>query len=179
MTDATIFKNIQKIVTAEQLELDEEQWQAFCRRMEKMISPQTGSAAVFNIDGGSRGNPGPAGIGIVISDVDGKLLSEHYEFIGQQTNNVAEYHALLKALELAAEMKISHLFIRTDSELVAKQVQGEFQVKNAQILPLYLQVERNIREFDSFSIENIPRAANQRADRLANLAISQALLNEQ
>ena len=176
MTDALIFDKIKQVLTADQLELGEEQWQAFCGRMEKLISPQTGAAAVFNIDGGSRGNPGPAGIGVVVSNLDGKLLSEHYEFIGEQTNNVAEYHALLKALQLAEELHIRSVFIRTDSELVAKQVQGEFQVKNAQIVPLYLQVEQAVRRLESFSIANIPRSANQRADRLVNLAISQALL---
>jgi ribonuclease HI len=172
MTDREIFERIKKMLDAVRLGISEDQWLSFCTAVEARLRPPEEDVFVFNIDGGSKGNPGPAGIGIVVSNADGDVLEEHYEYIGEQTNNVAEYRALLSALKLAREQKYRHILIKTDSELLARQINGEYQVKNKQLLPLYFSVQDAKADFTSFAIENIPRAENQRADRLANLAIS-------
>jgi ribonuclease HI len=176
MTDRDIFERIKAMLDAVRLGISEEQWQSFCTSVEKRLRPPEEDVFIFNIDGGSKGNPGPAGIGIVISNADGDVLEEHYEYIGEQTNNVAEYRALLSALKRAGEQQYRHIVIKTDSELLARQVNGEYQVKNKQLLPLYFSVEEAKANFSSFAIENIPRSENQRADRLANLAISRELM---
>ncbi len=177
MTDRDIFYRIKELLDAARLGISEEQWQSFCSAMEKRLQPMEEEVFVFNIDGGSKGNPGPAGIGIVISNADGEVLEEHYEYIGEQTNNVAEYRALLAALKIASAQKYRHIVIKTDSELLALQVNGEYQVKNKQLLPLYFSVADAKTGFQSFVIENIPRSENQRADRLANLAISREMMS--
>jgi ribonuclease HI len=177
MTDRDIFERIKSMLDAVRLGISETQWQSFCTAIEKRLQPPEEEVFIFNIDGGSKGNPGPAGIGIVVSNVDGDVLEEHYEYIGEQTNNVAEYRALLSALKMASERKYRHIIIKTDSELLACQVNGEYQVKNKQLLPLYFSVEDAKAGFQSFVIENIPRAENQRADRLANLAISRETMS--
>ncbi|HPI73758.1 MAG TPA: ribonuclease HI family protein [bacterium] len=172
MTDAAVFQLIVERVTAQHLGIDEAHWRRFCERVKKEWLDKSTAVVRVHIDGGSKGNPGPAGIGIVFSDADGAVLHEHYEYIGEQTNNAAEYHALLKALELAEELGYHALSLHSDSELLVGQISGDYQVKNERLLPLYFRAEEAIRRLRSFSIRAIPRAENKRADRLANLAIS-------
>jgi catechol 2,3-dioxygenase len=124
----------------------------------------------INFDGGSRGNPGPAAIGVVVRDGNGKVLERVGEKIGKATNNVAEYKALLRGIELAAEHSGTDLELIGDSQLVARQVQGRYKVKSAEIKPLHAEVKRALRGFDSWSIRNVPRAENTEADRLVNEA---------
>ena len=130
------------------------------------------STLTLYVDGASKGNPGHAGIGIRVES-DGELLKEHSEYIGQATNNIAEYNALIKGLELASDLEASQVQIISDSELVVRQMNGQYKVKNEALLPLYQKAQAQSRAFDTFKIKHVPRAQNKEADRLANLGIAQ------
>jgi ribonuclease HI len=132
--------------------------------------PQPG-ALVLHVDGGARGNPGPAAIGVVISAPDGQVLEELAETIGPATNNVAEYRALLRGLERARELGASELEIIGDSELIARQVMGAYKVKHPSMKPLYAQAMAALRGFERWRIRTVPRAENARADGLVNAAL--------
>ena len=129
---------------------------------------------VVHVDGGSRGNPGPAAIGVVISDPDGNVIDELAERIGVATNNVAEYRALLRAIERAKELDASEVQIVGDSELVARQLTGAYKVKHAAMKPLHAQAIAALRGFDRWGIRTVPRAENARADALVNAALDAA-----
>lgn len=133
------------------------------------------SRVTVNVDGGARGNPGPAAIGIVVRDGAGEVVEEAGERIGEATNNVAEYKALLRGIELAASQGATEVELIGDSELVVRQVEGKYKVKNAGIKPLHEEVKRALREFDSWSIRHVPRAQNADADRLVNQALDGVL----
>ena len=126
------------------------------------------------IDGGSRGNPGPAAWGVAILDDDGRYREGHAGTIGKATNNVAEYNSLLEALRLAAEHRAESVDLVADSELMVKQINGEYRVKNAGLRPLYEEARRRIRAFASFRIRAVRREANKEADRLVNKALDEA-----
>jgi len=130
--------------------------------------------AILHTDGGSRGNPGPSGIGFVLLVDDGfetLTLCEGGAFIGEATNNIAEYQALLWGLDNAKAHDVRYLNIRTDSELMVKQVSGEFRVKSEGLKPLYNQVMRVLASFESYDIRHVYREDNSRADTLANIAM--------
>jgi ribonuclease HI len=129
---------------------------------------------VLHVDGGARGNPGPAAIGVVVSGPDGQPIDELSETIGEATNNVAEYRAVLKALERAKELGATELEIIGDSELVARQLSGVYKVKHPGIRPLYEQAIAALRGFERWSIRTVPRAENARADALVNAALDAA-----
>jgi ribonuclease HI len=129
------------------------------------------------IDGAARGNPGPAGIGVVIKDSEGKTIKEYHKSLGTATNNIAEYNALIYALQEAHMMGIKDLVLHMDSELVAKQLKGEFRVKNNNIKPLFEQALHLINGLDKIEIKHIDRSLNKEADRLANKAINLSGLN--
>ena len=129
------------------------------------------SRLTVNVDGGARGNPGPAAIGVVLRNGEGEVLGEVGETIGEATNNVAEYRALLRGIELAAEHGAAELELVGDSELVVRQVEGRYKVKNAGMKELHQEVKRALREFDSWSIRHVRRAENADADRLVNEAL--------
>jgi ribonuclease HI len=129
---------------------------------------------VLHVDGGARGNPGPAAIGVVVSGPDGQPIDELSETIGEATNNVAEYRAVLKGLERARELGATELEIIGDSELVARQLSGVYKVKNPGIRPLYEQATSALRGFERWSIRTVPRAENARADALVNAALDAA-----
>lgn len=135
-----------------------------------MADPQR-RALVLHVDGGARGNPGPAAIGIVISAADGSVVEELGEPIGHATNNVAEYRALLRGLERALELGASELEIIGDSELIARQVSGVYKVKHPAMKPLYDQAVAALNRFDRWRIRTVPRAQNARADALVNAAL--------
>ena len=124
-----------------------------------------------HVDGGARGNPGPAAIGVVVSGPDGEVLDEVAERIGVATNNVAEYRALLRGLERAAALGAREVDFVNDSELVAKQLTGAYKVKHAAMKPLYEAAMSALRGFDRWSIRSVPRAQNARADALVNQAL--------
>jgi ribonuclease HI len=127
-----------------------------------------------NVDGGARGNPGPAAIGAVLRDAGGKLLEERGERIGEATNNVAEYRALLLGIERARELGASELELIGDSELIVRQVRGEYKVKDATLRELHAEVRRALGPFASWSIRHVRRADNADADRLVNAALDGA-----
>jgi ribonuclease HI len=124
-----------------------------------------------NVDGGARGNPGPAAVGVVVRDGGGEVLEERGERIGEATNNVAEYRALLLGLELAAAHGGTELDLVGDSELVVRQVEGRYKVKNAAMKELNEKVKRALRGFDAWSIRHVRREQNADADRLVNEAL--------
>lgn len=126
---------------------------------------------VVNVDGGARGNPGPAAVAAVATAEDGEPLAERSQTIGEATNNVAEYRALLLGLELARELGATEVEVVNDSELVARQVGGEYRVKHAGLKPLYLDAMRALRGFDSWSVRSVRREHNDRADALVNEAL--------
>jgi ribonuclease HI len=128
---------------------------------------------VVNVDGGARGNPGPAAIGVVVSDSEGTVLEELGEPIGIATNNVAEYRALLRGIETARSLGADELEIIGDSELVARQLSGAYRVKNAALKPLYQEVVRLLRGLE-WQIRAVPREQNSRADALVNRALDSA-----
>jgi ribonuclease HI len=129
---------------------------------------------IVHVDGGARGNPGPAAAACVISSPDGEILAEHSELLGRATNNVAEYRALLLGLAKARELGAGEIEVIGDSELIAKQVQGLYKVKHEAMKPLYLEAMKALRGFDSWSIRTVPRAQNKRADALVNEALDNA-----
>ena len=129
---------------------------------------------VVNVDGGARGNPGPAAIGVVVSGTDGAVLSEFGDRIGIATNNVAEYRALLRGLELARELGAREVEIVNDSELVARQLTGAYKVKHPSMKPLHAEAIAKLRAFDRWQIRSVPRAQNARADELVNEALDGA-----
>ena len=131
-----------------------------------------GGGATANIDGGSRGNPGPAGYGVRIEHADGTIV-ELKEFLGTQTNNFAEYRGLVAALRWAAEHHASPFLIRSDSELLVKQMRGEYRVKNPGLLPLYEEARSLMRRIGRVSFEHVRREFNKDADRLANEAMDE------
>jgi len=126
---------------------------------------------VIFTDGGARGNPGPAGIGVTISDEHGTVLTEFGEAIGETTNNVAEYTAVLRALEAVADYDINNVEFFLDSELVVKQLNGEYKVKNAGLKGLHAAARERLDKYGEVRIRHIPRAENEVADRLANEAM--------
>jgi len=133
-----------------------------------------GGSAIANIDGGSRGNPGPAGYGVRIEQSDGTIL-ELKEFLGSCTNNIAEYSGLIAALRWAAEHAVSELRVRSDSELLVKQMRGEYRVKNPGLLPLYEDARALIRKIGGVTFEHVRREFNKDADRLANEAMDEGV----
>jgi ribonuclease HI len=126
---------------------------------------------VVNVDGGSRGNPGPAAIGVVVRDADGDVIVDAAEPIGTATNNVAEYRALLRGIELAAEHGATELELLGDSELVVKQVRGEYRVKDAGLKPLHAQTRQALSAFTEWSFNHVRRELNAEADALVNQAL--------
>jgi ribonuclease HI len=126
---------------------------------------------VVNVDGGARGNPGPAAIGAVVRDAAGEVLDERGERIGTATNNVAEYRALLLGIERAAQLGASELELIGDSELIVRQVKGEYKVKDATMRELHTEVKRALRPFERWSIRHVRREHNADADRLVNAAL--------
>ena len=126
---------------------------------------------VVHVDGGSRGNPGPAAAAAVLSTPEGQVVDEAKESLGIATNNVAEYRGLLLGLERAQALGATEVEIVNDSELVAHQVNGRYKVKHPDMKPLYLDAMRMLRQFESWSIRPVPRAQNAEADALVNQAL--------
>lgn len=124
-----------------------------------------------NVDGGARGNPGPAAIGVVVRNAGGEVLEEHGERIGRATNNVAEYRALLRGIELAAAHGAEELELVGDSELVVRQVEGRYKVKDATMKRLHGEVKAALGGFGGWSIRHVRREQNADADRLVNAAL--------
>ena len=134
----------------------------------------TAAAVIAYIDGGARGNPGPAGFGVRIEQSDGTLVEEFSEAIGHATNNVAEYRGLLAALDWAKARGYRELHVRSDSLLLVQQMLGNYKVKNAGLQPLHAKARLLAREIGHVTFEHVGRSFNAHADRLANAAMDQA-----
>ena len=126
------------------------------------------------MDGGSRGNPGPAAAAAVATDGDGNPLAERNRYLGEATNNVAEYEGVLLALELAQELSASEVEVVNDSELVARQIGGQYRVKQEHLKPLHRQVMDALRAFERWQVRSVRREHNVRADELVNEALDAA-----
>jgi ribonuclease HI len=137
--------------------------------------PAAGATAAYraNIDGGSRGNPGPAAYGVYIRDAKGEPVARLKKFIGRMTNNVAEYYGLIAALDYAEAQGIRALRIESDSELLVKQMKGLYKVRSPELAPLYERARKMASALDSFRIDHVYREQNREADALANQAMDE------
>lgn len=132
-------------------------------------------SVVIYTDGASRGNPGPAAIGIFVTDQESSAIEEYGEALGQQTNNFAEYTAVIRALEMALTRNVARVVLRSDSELMVKQMLGVYKVKSEAILPLYERVKLLTKRFEKVEFEHVRREKNKEADRIANDALDRLL----
>jgi ribonuclease HI len=137
--------------------------------------PQQKAVAAYqaNIDGGSRGNPGPAAYGVVVRDGKGEIVARLKKYIGNNTNNVAEYFGLIAALDYAQTHGIRALRVESDSELVVKQMRGQYKVKNEDLRPLFERAKKMSQGLEFFRIEHVRREQNREADALANQALDE------
>jgi ribonuclease HI len=129
---------------------------------------------VVHVDGGARGNPGPAAAAAVVSTPDGDVLDEAHELLGVVTNNVAEYRGLLLGLQRARELGADEVEVVNDSELVAKQINGQYKVKHPDMKPLYAEARQALEGFGRWRVRSVPRAQNAAADALVNQALDAA-----
>ena len=136
------------------------------------------TSVIVNIDGAARGNPGHAGIGVLICDAKGEVLASISEYIGETTNNVAEYSALIFALQALAGCRPKHLQVFSDSELLVHQLNGEYKVKSPNIKAYFGEAKGLLRRYSSVEVSHVRREENKEADRLANEAIDQFLDGE-
>ena len=143
-----------------------------------LFEPPPGSLKgwiVAHCDGGSRGNPGPSGFGVLIVDKAGKVLAELSEFLGKRTNNFAEYSALLAALNFAIDNGHPRLRVVADSELMVKQIKGQYRVNSPDLKPLHEEARHRIARLEGFEIQHVLREKNRKADDLANLAMDRGM----
>jgi ribonuclease HI len=131
----------------------------------------TARTLTVNVDGGARGNPGPAAIGVVVRNGDGEVIEERAERIGEATNNVAEYRALLLGLEVAAAHGASAVELLGDSELVVRQIEGRYKVRDETLRGLHAKVKEALGGFEGWTISHVRRERNAEADRLVNAAL--------
>lgn len=131
---------------------------------------------LIHTDGAARGNPGPAGLGAVLQDAEtGQVVAELARYLGEQTNNVAEWTAVEDALEEALRQGARQVDLRTDSQLVARQIAGRYRVKHPNLKPLYARVMALLGQFDAYTVGHVPRELNGHADRLSNVAIDRRI----
>jgi ribonuclease HI len=126
-------------------------------------------------DGAARGNPGPAGAGAVLTDLDGKIIARLGRFLGKQTNNVAEYQGLILGLEHARQLGFREVEVRADSQLLIRQLKGEYAVRHAGLKPLHAEALRLLRSFDRYELTHVPREENAMADEMSNRAIDEEM----
>jgi ribonuclease HI len=137
--------------------------------MQRGVSVDCVNTIVAHVDGAARGNPGPAGIGVVLADAEGNVVKEVAEPLGRTTNNVAEYTALIRALEEARALGCSTISVFTDSELMARQINGQYRVKTEHLFPLYRRATMLLAQFDRSTVTHVRREYNKRADQLSNV----------
>jgi ribonuclease HI len=147
------------------------------RPQSSLFPPQAApdSFLIAHIDGGARGNPGPAGYGVFITDQGGKKVAGLSEYLGHQTNNYAEYNGLLAALDYALQHGHKALKVVADSELMVKQIRGEYRVKSPTLLELHQRAKKMIAQMEWFQIQHVLREGNREADRLANEAMDKGM----
>lgn len=134
-------------------------------------SAKTHEHVITYTDGGARGNPGPAAAGIAIYQPDGTLIAKHGTFLGEQTNNYAEYHALIFALKEAKKLGAKKVTARMDSELIVKQLAGEYRVRNQGLIPLFAEVKKLACDFEQISFSHVRREQNKLADKMVNVIL--------
>ena len=132
---------------------------------------------VVNVDGASRGNPGESGIGVAIFDKDSNLISEACDCLGVATNNIAEYRALILGIKLSTEYNAKRTLFKSDSELMVKQIKGEYKVKNAQLKLLFAEAQSLLKKLPNWKIMHVPREENKEADLLANKGVEMSKKN--
>jgi ribonuclease HI len=132
---------------------------------------------VVNVDGASRGNPGESGIGVAIFDKDSNLISEACDYLGVATNNIAEYRALILGIKLSTEYNAKRTLFKSDSELMVKQIKGEYKVKNAQLKLLFAEAQSLLKKLPNWKIMHVPRDENKEADLLANKGVEMSMKN--
>jgi ribonuclease HI len=140
-----------------------------------LAEPERKAIAAYqaNVDGGSRGNPGPAAYGVVVRDARGEIVARLRKYIGNNTNNVAEYYGLIAALDYAQNHGIRALRVESDSELMVKQMRGQYKVKSEELKPLFERAKKMSQTFESFQISHVYREQNKEADALANQALDE------
>lgn len=126
---------------------------------------------IIYTDGGSRGNPGPSALGVVFVDEKGKIFKKYSNYLGEVTNNQAEYEAVIFALEKAKQLKIKEMELRVDSELIGKQLKGEYKIKDSDLQPLFIKTWNLRLDYDKVDIKIIPREQNKEADKLVNMEL--------
>ena len=134
-------------------------------------APQASVSLVIHADGGSRGNPGPSAIGVLVCNAKGKVIDRIGECIGQATNNVAEYRAMMRGAERAIELGAGHVIFCVDSELLAKQVRGEYKTRSRNLVPLLIELRGLLERIPKWQVRHVPRKQNARADELVNRAL--------
>ena len=132
---------------------------------------------VVNVDGASRGNPGESGIGVAIFDKDSNLINEACDYLGVATNNVAEYKALILGIKLSTKYNAKRILFKADSELMVKQIKGEYRVKNAQLKLLFTEAQSLLKKLPNWKIMHVPREENKEADLLANKGVEMSVQN--
>jgi len=140
---------------------------------EPNAAPAANAAYRANVDGGSRGNPGPASYGVVIRDPRGEIVAKLKKYIGRSTNNVAEYYGLIAALDYAQQHGVRALRVESDSELLVRQMRGQYKVKSADLRPLFERARKMAASLASFKIDHVYRDRNAEADALANQALDE------
>lgn len=148
--------------------------QAPPRRKDEVLAAEEAELISLHVDGGARGNPGPAGIGAVLAAPGGRVIETMASFIGNATNNIAEYQALIAGVEMALDRDIRQLAIFSDSELIVRQIQGSYRVKNEGLKPFYEQAKAALARLERYELKSIPREANHHADSLVNKALDEA-----
>ncbi len=132
---------------------------------------------IVNVDGASKGNPGKAGVGVAIFDKDLNLLKEACEYIGVATNNIAEYRALIFGIKLSMGLNAKKILFKSDSELLVKQIKGEYRVKSTQLMYLFTEVQGLLKQLSKWEIMHVPREENKEADLLANKGVEMSIQN--
>lgn len=141
------------------------------QRCSSLPDPRTANEWIAQIDGASRGNPGPSAAAVVITTSDGRRVASFAKYLGRTTNNFAEYQALLAALQYGIQHQQRRMQVRSDSELLVRQILGSYKVKSDGLRPLHQRALELIRVFEAFSIKHVPREQNRDADQLANQAL--------
>ena len=185
--DMKKLKNQNKAITKKRTDELLQKLKEYVKKDDLSISGNAGKGAstidkqfdllIVNVDGASKGNPGEAGIGVAVFDKDLKIVQESCEYIGMATNNIAEYKALILGAKLAVEFNAKNTLFKSDSELMVKQIMGEYRVKNIQLKSLYSEVQRLLGKLPEWEIRHVPREENKEADLLANKGVEMSAEN--
>lgn len=185
--DIVKLKNQNKTITKKIIDQFFQKLEEYVKKDDMFISDRTGKDIstiskrfdflIVNVDGASKGNPGEAGIGVAVFDKDLNVLQESCEYIGVATNNIAEYKALILGVKLAIKFNAKNTLFKSDSELLVKQITGEYRVKNPQLMCLFTEVQSLLGKLPEWVLKHVPREENREADLLANKGVEMATGN--